>query len=163
MSTTTAPPTTQTYYDRFSTTYEAQRHHGYHRLIDELELQLIRRYGEGRDVFEAGCGTGLLLRETARSARSAVGLDLSRGMLRAAHGRMEITGVGPELMDQLERTGFIDVIGRDAVFAAETVVTASTEEAVESAERWLAEHPETGSPAPVTQGAGQRADAAPHG
>ena len=87
MSTTTAPPTTQTYYDRFSTTYEAQRHHGYHRLIDELELQLIRRYGEGRDVFEAGCGTGLLLRETARSARSAVGLDLSRGMLRAAHGR----------------------------------------------------------------------------
>jgi ubiquinone/menaquinone biosynthesis C-methylase UbiE len=87
MSTTTAPPTTQTYYDRFSATYEAQRHHGYHRLIDELELQLIRRYGEGRDVFEAGCGTGLLLREAARSARSAVGLDLSRGMLRAAHGR----------------------------------------------------------------------------
>jgi SAM-dependent methyltransferase len=86
MSTSSAP-TTQAYYDRFSATYEAERHHGYHRLIDELELQLIRRYGAGRDVFEAGCGTGLLLREAARVARSTVGLDLSRGMLGTAHGR----------------------------------------------------------------------------
>ena len=84
---TTASPTTQTYYDRFSETYEAERHHGYHRMIDELELQLIRQYGRGRDVFEAGCGTGLLLREARHVARSAIGLDLSRGMLRAAHGR----------------------------------------------------------------------------
>jgi ubiquinone/menaquinone biosynthesis C-methylase UbiE len=84
---TAAPPSTQTYYDRFSATYEAERHHGYHQLIDELELQLIRQYGKGRDVFEAGCGTGLLLREAAQVARSAVGLDLSRGMLGAAHGR----------------------------------------------------------------------------
>src|SRR4051812_7384152 len=80
-------PTTQAYYDRFSTTYEAERHHGYHRLIDELELDLVRQYGAGRDVFEAGCGTGLLLRETARLARSAIGLDLSRGMLAAARDR----------------------------------------------------------------------------
>jgi SAM-dependent methyltransferase len=84
---TMAPPTTQTYYDRFSSTYEAERHHGYHRLIDELELQLIRQYGSGRDVFEAGCGTGLLLREAGLVARSAVGLDLSRGMLSTAKGR----------------------------------------------------------------------------
>jgi ubiquinone/menaquinone biosynthesis C-methylase UbiE len=84
---TAAPPTTQAYYDRFSTTYETERHHGYHRMIDELELQLIRQYGRGRDVFEAGCGTGLLLREAGRVARSAVGLDLSRGMLSTAHGR----------------------------------------------------------------------------
>jgi ubiquinone/menaquinone biosynthesis C-methylase UbiE len=83
----TASPSTQTYYDRFSRTYEDHRHHGYHRMIDELELGLIRRYGTGGDVFEAGCGTGLLLRETAQVARSAVGLDLSRGMLRQAHGR----------------------------------------------------------------------------
>jgi len=82
-----APPSTQTYYDRFSATYEAERHHGYHQLIDELELQLIRQYGRGRDVFEAGCGTGLLLREAARVARSAIGLDLSRGMLGAARAR----------------------------------------------------------------------------
>jgi SAM-dependent methyltransferase len=86
MSTTT-PPTTQTYYDRFAAGYEAERHHGYHRLVDELELELVRRYGAGKDVFEAGCGTGLLLREAARVARAAVGLDLSRGMLGPARAR----------------------------------------------------------------------------
>ncbi len=80
-------PTTQDYYDRFAAGYEAERHHGYHRLIDDLELDLVRRFGAGRDIFEAGCGTGLLLREAAAVARSAVGLDLSRGMLRPARGR----------------------------------------------------------------------------
>jgi SAM-dependent methyltransferase len=79
--------TTQQYYDRFSETYENERHRGYHRLIDELELDLVRRYGAGKDVFEAGCGTGLLLREAATVARSAVGLDLSRGMLAPARAR----------------------------------------------------------------------------
>ncbi|SRR6266540_2807045 len=83
-----APPeSTQDYYDRFSASYEDQRHHGYHRLIDELELDLVRRFGTGKDVFEAGCGTGLLLREAATVARSAVGLDLSRGMLAPARAR----------------------------------------------------------------------------
>ena len=80
-------PTTQQYYDRFSETYDNDRHRGYHRLIDELELDLVRRYGAGKDVFEAGCGTGLLLREAAEFARTAVGLDLSRGMLTPARGR----------------------------------------------------------------------------
>jgi ubiquinone/menaquinone biosynthesis C-methylase UbiE len=80
-------PTTQQYYDRFSETYDNDRHRGYHRLIDELELDLVRRYGAGKDVFEAGCGTGLLLREAAEVARSAVGLDLSRGMLAPARAR----------------------------------------------------------------------------
>ncbi|HVU52101.1 MAG TPA: class I SAM-dependent methyltransferase [Polyangia bacterium] len=89
MTTAMSPdaPTTQTYYDRFAAGYEAERHHGYHRLIDELELELVRKYGAGRDVFEAGCGTGLLLREAATFARSAVGLDLSRGMLGPARAR----------------------------------------------------------------------------
>ena len=83
-----APPTnTQDYYDRFAANYEAERHHGYHRLIDELELDLVRRFGTGNDVFEAGCGTGLLLREAATVARRAVGLDLSRGMLAPARAR----------------------------------------------------------------------------
>jgi SAM-dependent methyltransferase len=81
------PPDTQEYYDRFAANYEAERHHGYHRLIDELELELVRRYGTDKDVFEAGCGTGLLLQHTASFARSAVGLDLSRGMLGPARAR----------------------------------------------------------------------------
>jgi SAM-dependent methyltransferase len=83
----TAPLTNQSYYDRFSAGYERERHHGYHRLIDELELGLVRRYGTDREVLEAGCGTGLLLREAAGFARSAVGLDLSRGMLEPARTR----------------------------------------------------------------------------
>jgi SAM-dependent methyltransferase len=92
MSTAPSPPapdrpTTQAYYDRFAAKYEAERHHGYHRLIDELELDLVRRFGSGKDVFEAGCGTGLLLREAAKFARRAVGLDLSRGMLGPAQSR----------------------------------------------------------------------------
>ena len=78
---------TQGYYDRFSSSYERERHHGYHRLIDDLELELVRRYGNGRDILEAGCGTGLLLEEAARVGRSAIGLDLSRGMLARAHDR----------------------------------------------------------------------------
>lgn len=82
-----ASPSTQSYYDRFSSTYEDHRHQGYHRMIDELELELVRRYGSGRDVFEAGCGTGLLLKEASAVARSAVGLDLSRGMLGQARAR----------------------------------------------------------------------------
>ena len=78
---------TQQYYDRFATTYERERHHGYHRLIDDLEMELVRRYGTGLDVLEAGCGTGLLLAETARVARNAIGLDLSRSMLGLAQHR----------------------------------------------------------------------------
>jgi SAM-dependent methyltransferase len=80
-------PTTKEYYDRFSATYDVGRHEGYHKLIDDLELELIKRYGAGKDVFEAGCGTGLLLRQAADVARQAVGLDLSRGMLGPARQR----------------------------------------------------------------------------
>jgi SAM-dependent methyltransferase len=83
----TAPENTRDYYDRFAAGYETHRHHGYHRLVDQLELDLVRRYGAGKDIFEAGCGTGLLLREAASFSRSAVGLDLSRGMLAPAQGR----------------------------------------------------------------------------
>jgi ubiquinone/menaquinone biosynthesis C-methylase UbiE len=87
MAASTDLHSTQQYYDRFAHTYERERHQGYHKLIDELELDLIRRYGTGRDVLEAGCGTGLLLDEATRVARSAVGLDLSNGMLRPAKQR----------------------------------------------------------------------------
>jgi SAM-dependent methyltransferase len=83
----TTTPSTQEYYDRFSAGYENERDRGYHKLIDQLELELVCKYGTGKDVFEAGCGTGLLLREAALVARSAVGLDLSRGMLRPARER----------------------------------------------------------------------------
>ncbi|HZS41168.1 MAG TPA: class I SAM-dependent methyltransferase [Polyangia bacterium] len=75
------------YYDAFARTYEQERHRGYHALIDRLETDLALRYARGADVLEAGCGTGMILKEVAPHARRAVGLDLSPGMLAAARAR----------------------------------------------------------------------------
>jgi ubiquinone/menaquinone biosynthesis C-methylase UbiE len=82
---------TRAYYDEFAHWYETHRRpnqpHGYHALIDDLEIDLVARYGRGRDVLECGCGTGLLLERFAEFARSAKGIDLSPGMLRRASER----------------------------------------------------------------------------
>lgn len=82
---------TRAYYDDFARGYEARRRpndpHGYHALVDDLEVELVERYGAGRDVLEAGCGTGLLLERFARFASRAAGFDLSPGMLERARAR----------------------------------------------------------------------------
>jgi ubiquinone/menaquinone biosynthesis C-methylase UbiE len=82
---------TRAYYDEFSHSYEAQRRpndpYGYHALVDDLEIELVQRYGEGRDVLEVGCGTGLLLERFAEFASRARGIDLSPGMLEKARAR----------------------------------------------------------------------------
>ncbi|HEY8078585.1 MAG TPA: class I SAM-dependent methyltransferase, partial [Labilithrix sp.] len=57
---------------------------GYHALVDDLEVELVERYGRDRDVLECGCGTGLILERLARFAKRAVGIDLSPGMLEHA-------------------------------------------------------------------------------
>ena len=57
-------PDTRAYYDEFAHAYEAHRRpnrpDGYHALIDDLEVDLVQRYGAGADVLECGVGTGLL-------------------------------------------------------------------------------------------------------
>ncbi len=75
------------YYDDFSGWYERERMRGYHAMIDDLEVEATLPYARGRDVLELGCGTGLILERVAAVARSAVGLDLSRGMIEKAHAR----------------------------------------------------------------------------
>ena len=75
------------YYDDFASWYENERHLPYHRMLDDLEIELVERYAAGKDVLEVGCGTGLLLHRTARFARRAIGIDLSAGMLAKAHQR----------------------------------------------------------------------------
>jgi ubiquinone/menaquinone biosynthesis C-methylase UbiE len=79
------------YYDAFSAGYESQRGPndpgGYHDLLDELESEYVKRYGAGRDVLEVGCGTGLVLERIRSFARSALGVDLSPGMLAKAQAR----------------------------------------------------------------------------
>jgi ubiquinone/menaquinone biosynthesis C-methylase UbiE len=82
---------TRAYYDEFSRNYEARRRpndpFGYHALVDDLEIDLVERYGDGRDVLECGCGTGLLLERFAAFAKHAKGIDLSPGMLVRAKER----------------------------------------------------------------------------
>ncbi|HEV3189457.1 MAG TPA: methyltransferase domain-containing protein [Polyangiaceae bacterium] len=81
----------RTYYDEFSHRYEAERRpnrpDGYHALLDDLEVELVQRYGGGLDVLECGAGTGLLLERIAAFARSAKGIDVSNGMLEKARKR----------------------------------------------------------------------------
>jgi ubiquinone/menaquinone biosynthesis C-methylase UbiE len=75
------------YYDEFAAGYERERHHGYHALIDELETSLVLRYARDAVCLEAGCGTGMILKEVAPQARRAVGFDLSMGMLEHSRRR----------------------------------------------------------------------------
>jgi ubiquinone/menaquinone biosynthesis C-methylase UbiE len=75
------------YYDDFATGYERERGRGYHALLDELELDIVRPLVRGREVLEVGCGTGLILEKLARLARRAEGVDLSPGMLALARQR----------------------------------------------------------------------------
>jgi ubiquinone/menaquinone biosynthesis C-methylase UbiE len=77
----------RSYYDDFSGWYERGRGVGYHKMLDDLELTAVERYGTGKDILEAGCGTGLLLGRTLRFAKSATGVDLSGGMLAKAKER----------------------------------------------------------------------------
>lgn len=75
------------YYDEFSAWYERERWRGYHRLIDDLEVETAARYGRGKRILEAGCGTGLVLERIAGFAERAAGVDLSAGMLARARAR----------------------------------------------------------------------------
>jgi ubiquinone/menaquinone biosynthesis C-methylase UbiE len=75
------------YYDDFAGWYERERHLPYHRMLDDLEVELVERYAAGKDALEVGCGTGLILQRTAGFAREAVGIDLSGGMLARARQR----------------------------------------------------------------------------
>jgi len=72
------------YYDSFSETYDSERHHGYHVVIDEAEIKAVKPFCENRRVLEAGCGSGLILNRLNHIAKKAVGIDLSEGMLRKA-------------------------------------------------------------------------------
>mgnify|MGYP001207067839 CR=1 FL=1 len=82
------------YYDAFSAKYDRGRDRGYHAFLDRMELDTILPFAEGKDVLEAGCGTGLLLEHIAPVASRAVGVDLSCGMLRKAKERGLVVAQG---------------------------------------------------------------------
>ncbi len=78
---------TKNYYDDFSGWYEKERHHGYHAMLDELELEVLMPLVTGRHVLEVGAGTGLIMGRLADRAKRITGLDISRGMLAGAAKR----------------------------------------------------------------------------
>ncbi len=80
-------PSTQRYYDDFSSHYDDGRDRGYHALIDRIEAGLVAEHAPGARVLEVGCGTGLLLSRIAPIASRAVGVDLSPGMIARARDR----------------------------------------------------------------------------
>ena len=75
------------YYDDFSGWYERERKHGYHAMLDELELEILLPLAEGKDVLEVGAGTGLIMEGLRDAPRSITGLDISSGMLEKAAAR----------------------------------------------------------------------------
>lgn len=75
------------YYDDFAGWYERERHLPYHRMLDDLEVEIVERYARGKQVLEVGCGTGLILHRVNAFARDAQGIDLSGGMLEKAADR----------------------------------------------------------------------------
>ncbi len=75
------------YYDDFAGWYERERHLPYHRMLDDLEVEIVERYARDKDVLEVGCGTGLILDRVAHFASAARGIDLSGGMLEKAAKR----------------------------------------------------------------------------
>ena len=75
------------YYDDFAGWYERERHLPYHRMLDDLEVEIVERYAAGKQVLEVGCGTGLILDRVAKFAAGSHGIDLSAGMLARAAAR----------------------------------------------------------------------------
>lgn len=87
------------YYDDFSDWYENERHHGYHAMLDQLQVGIVEPLSHGKDVLEIGCGTGMILKDVAPVAKTAIGLDISAGMLQTAkqRGLSVLQGTATEL------------------------------------------------------------------
>lgn len=77
----------RSYYDAMATTYERERHRGYHAFVDDEEVACAADLVQGADLLEVGCGTGLILRRLAPRTRRLVGVDLSSAMLHQARNR----------------------------------------------------------------------------
>lgn len=73
-----------TYYDKYGTWYDKERKgsDGYYSFINEIETDIIRKYGTGKRTLEIGCGTGIILEQVNEFAKQAQGIDISEGMLK---------------------------------------------------------------------------------
>ena len=86
-----------------------------------------------------------VLRLRGRADVGSTFLQLIRrysGQVAEGGGYLALVGIGPALLDQLERTGAADVVGRDHIYLAKPALLASVDEAVRDAEGWLAAGPD---------------------
>ncbi len=85
----------------------------------------------------------LRLRGRGEVGSSAIGLfrryatDLQQG-----GGALLLAGVGQHMVDQLERTGIEDLLGKESIFPARSLVYRSTEAAFEEGRRRLKAAPQ---------------------
>ena len=66
--------------------------------------------------------------------------------LRARNSRLSLAGVSDDVLDQLERTGVIESIGRENVYPATTDYGESLGKAIDAAEQWIEQQSPDGSP-----------------
>lgn len=73
----------------------------YGKWVDDLEVRLLRHgLPAGGWIFDAACGTGLSLLPWLRKGYQAAGADASEPMLRLAHERLRLEGLGADLVRQ---------------------------------------------------------------
>ena len=70
-------------FDGRSRTYDTRRWFAFNRRAQNTALSLLA-VGRGDRLLDVGCGTGRAVRRAGASAASAIGLDLSEGMIRQA-------------------------------------------------------------------------------
>lgn len=82
-----AEPDARAYYEDFSESYDRSRNSAYHRMLDELCIEIATPHARGRRVLELGCGTGRILGPLTDIAAEAVGVDFATGMIAKARSR----------------------------------------------------------------------------
>ncbi len=88
----------------------------YDREMIELRLELLRRYGVGKEVLDLCCGTGSYLRQELPNFSQCVGVDFSRNLLSVC--KQKLGGQIPENLILLEcdarqvalRSGSVDLV-----------------------------------------------------
>lgn len=89
------PDERRAYYDAVSASYDAKRESAYHRMIDDLEVEIVSPFAQGARVLELGCGTGAILARVGDFAAEALGVDSSPAMV----ARAEEKGLDARLAD----------------------------------------------------------------
>jgi ubiquinone/menaquinone biosynthesis C-methylase UbiE len=80
--------TIKSYYDKYGNTYDYERNGTYYYdFINKLEIGFLKPYIANKIVLEIGCGTGIILEHSIKTAKAAYGIDLSFRMLYGAKNK----------------------------------------------------------------------------